>query len=104
MPTLRDKNIGGLDVPVNDPLGVCSVQAVGDLDSEANQCVVVQRLLGNQVLESRTIQKLHCDEGSLVMSADFVNCADIRMVESRGSACLTAEALKGLGISREVIG
>jgi hypothetical protein len=32
--TLSDKNIGGLDISVNDPLHVSSVQCVRNLDSQ----------------------------------------------------------------------
>jgi hypothetical protein len=34
VPALGDKNIGRLDVAVNDPLGVGSIQCIGDFDGE----------------------------------------------------------------------
>ena len=34
VPTVSDKDVGRLDVAVNDPLGVRGVERIGDLDSE----------------------------------------------------------------------
>src|SRR5690242_11453606 len=38
------------------------------------------------------------------MLADFVNCADVWMVQRRGRPCLTPEALESLLIAGDIIG
>ena len=37
MPPISDKNIGRLDVPVNDAFRVSGVQSIGNLNSQSEQ-------------------------------------------------------------------
>src|SRR5580704_6483834 len=67
-----NKNVGRLDVAMNDSLGVCRVQCVGDLDAKIQQGFDFQRLGSNFVLQGNAFKVLHGDEGLLVLVIDLV--------------------------------
>jgi len=48
------------------------------------------------VLQGLTVEKLHRDEGLTVVFADFIDGANIWMVQGRSSLCLTVEAAQSL--------
>jgi hypothetical protein len=51
-----------------------------------------------------TVQELHGDERQPIVFADFVDGADIGMIESRRRSRLPAEAFQRLGIAGQVLG
>src|ERR1700728_3220176 len=54
--------------------------------------------------ECDAIQKLHHEEGLAILLIDFVNCANVGMVQSRSGLCFTAKAAEGLRIFRHFVG
>jgi hypothetical protein len=56
------------------------------------------------MLKGQAIQKFHRDEGLVLVLADLVDRADIRMVQGRGNPCFAAEAFKCVGIIGNVFG
>src|SRR5713101_1611001 len=56
------------------------------------------------MLERQPIQKLHHDEWLAILMPDFIDRADIGMVEGRGRLRLSLEAGQCLGILGDVIG
>ena len=56
------------------------------------------------MLQRQSIQKLHGDERRAVLVVNFVNCADIRMIQCRGGLGFTLEAAKRLQVFGYVIG
>ncbi len=58
----------------------------------------VERSLGNAVLQRCPVQKLHGNEGLGIVLADFVNGADVGVVQGGSRARLTTETLQGLCI------
>src|SRR5215469_11436781 len=54
--------------------------------------------------ESLPFEILHGDEGLAFILADFVNGADIRMVESRGGARFALKTLQSLAVLRKMFG
>jgi len=89
-----DKNIGGLDVAVDDPLGVGSVQRVGDLDFERQNEFGFQRTPSDALLQRHPVQKLHGDEGL----PNLVDGADIGMVQCGRGLSLSLEASQRLRV------
>ncbi len=89
-----DENIGGLDVAVNDPFGVCGIQSVCDFYSQIQQLFEGQRLAFDATLECPPIQVFHGDEGLTVLLAKVVDRANIRMIECGSSLRLTPEAFE----------
>ena len=57
-----------------------------------------------QVLQRHAVQKLHGDERLAVLLADFVDGADVGMVQGGGSLGFTLEALQCLGVSGHFVG
>ena len=56
------------------------------------------------MLQRQPIQKLHGDERRAVLVVNFVNCADIRMIQCRGGLGFTLKAAKRLQVFGYVIG
>ena len=81
---------------MDDAFGVGGIEAVGNFDGEREQGFVVQRLAADQMLEGHAIEKLHGDEGLVAVLADFVDGADVGMVQGGGGAGFAAKALEGL--------
>src|SRR5215475_4572806 len=55
------------------------------------------------MFKSGSFKKFHRNKRTPIKIADFVDGADVGMVQSRSSAGFTAESLKGLGVSRQLI-
>ncbi len=53
------------------------------------------------MLQSRSLQKFHGNERTIIVLADFVDRADVRMVESRCSPCLAAVDHQRAGLVRQ---
>ncbi len=62
------------------------------------------RTPGDAVLQRYAVQKLHGDEGFAVLVVNFVNRADVRMVQRGGRLGLTLEASQRLRVSGDFIG
>ncbi len=103
MTTIGDKNIPGLDVAMNDALGVCRVQRVGDFDGERQQRVQFHRTPGDQVLQGHALQIFHGDERLAVFLANVVNGADVGMVQRGRGLRLPLETAERLGVLSDVV-
>ena len=76
-----NKDVGWLDVAVNDAFGMRSVKGVGNLDSQFQNLFNGQCLACNKMLESVSLEHLHCDERSPIALIDLINRADIGMIQ-----------------------
>ena len=56
------------------------------------------------LLEAFSLQFLHDDEGMAIVVFDFMDGADARMIQLRGSAGLSLKALHGLLVASQIIG
>ena len=83
---------------MDDALRVGGVQRIGNLDGEVEQFVRLEQFPGNALLQGLALQQLHSDEGLAFVLADFVNRADVGMVQRRGGAGLALEAFQGLTV------
>src|SRR5579863_5219178 len=80
------------------------VERVGDLDAQIEHRLNLHRLAGDAVPEGLALQQFHGDESSAIGLVNFVNGADVGVVQRRrglGFALETAESLRVVG---EVIG
>jgi len=99
VPTLRDEDVRRFYVTVNNPFAVRGIERVRNLDAQRQHCFSFQRPPCNSILQSHAIQKLHHDERLISVLADLVNCADIGMIQGRGSSCLASKAFERLRVS-----
>ena len=105
MAALGDKNVGRLDVTVNDSFGVRGVQSVRNLNSPFEH--IFQSATASPAMrcfQRRALHEFHGDERSAVLLADLVDGADIGMVQRGSRARLSAKTLQSLRILRHVVG
>jgi hypothetical protein len=98
-----DKNIGGLDIPVNDPLPVGCVECIGNLDRQRENRLDFHRTPSDPVLQSHAVQKLHHDKRHVVFLPNLMNGADIGMVQSRSSLSLALKSRQSLRVFGDFI-
>ena len=55
------------------------------------------------MLQRHAVQKLHDDERLAVLLADFIDRADIGMVQGGSSLSLSLETSQGLGVSGDLV-
>jgi hypothetical protein len=101
--TLGDKNIGGLNVAVNDATGVRGVESVGDLDAKGEDRLQFHRTACDQVLERRAVEEFHHQKGFAAFLADVVDRANVRMIQRRRGLGFAPETLKRLPILRQIL-
>ena len=100
----RNKDVGRLDVSMNDFFSVRCIERVGDLDGQGEQGLGVQRLARDAMLQSHTVQEFHGDEGLAVLLADVVDGADVWVIQSGCGLGFALESSQGLGIAGNFLG
>jgi hypothetical protein len=98
--SIRDEDVRGLDVAMDDTLRMCRIQCVGNLDSQIEHHFDLQRLAGDPVPERLPLQQFHSDEGSPISLVNLVDRADVRVVQrgrGLGLPLKTAESLCVVG-------
>jgi hypothetical protein len=88
VPSLRHEDVGRLNVAVNDTCAMGGIKRVSDLDGQRKQRLDFHRTFSDHVLECRSVQKLHRDEGAPVLLANVMNRADVGVAQGR--RCLRA--------------
>ena len=95
---IRDKDVRGLDIAMNDAFGVRGIERIGDLDTQRKQRVHFHGTTADAVLQRLAFQKLHRNEGSPVLPTDVIDCADVGVIKRRRGLRLALESGKGLRI------
>ena len=98
------KDVGRFDVAMDDSFRVGGFESVGDLNREREKIIGVERFAADAVLQRHAIEIFHHDERLTVLLANFVNRADIRMIQSRGSASFATKAFQRLWVAYDVVG
>ena len=99
-----DKKIRRLDVTMHDAFGMSRIERVGDLDTQVNQTVNFEGATQHGFAQSLTFQVLHYDEAQPLMFANFVNGADVGMIQSGSRASFAAKTFQGLRVAGDVVG
>jgi hypothetical protein len=81
---LRDQDIRGFQIAMNDVALVRMGESARDLHGHAQGDISRRRLMGDDVAEGPAGHVLHHDEAEIAVLGDVVYRADVRMVE-RGS-------------------
>ena len=100
---LGDENVGRLDVAMNDSFGVSGIQCIGNLDGQIEQNIRLDGLSRDAMLQREAIQKFHGDERLPVLFADFVDGADVGMIQGGCGLRFALEAAQGLRVVRNFI-
>src|ERR1700730_1022937 len=90
--------VGRLDVSMNDALGVCNIESVGNLNSEIEDLLDRKSLTMDMLTESFTVDEFHDDEGTVILFANVVDGAYARMIERGSGVGFAAETLQSLSI------
>src|SRR5229473_39136 len=93
-----DKNVGRLDVSVNDALAVRRVQRIGHLNPQTTQNIRRNRPAADTMFQCYALEKLHGDEASAALLADFVNGADVGVIQRGGGSRLAPKKFQGLRV------
>ncbi len=96
VPALGDKYICRLDVPVDDAFGMRCIKRVRNFDPPGQHLLDWQRLAGNAVLQRGAFHEFHRNKRLTVVFADFIDGADVGMVQGGSSLCLAFEATQSL--------
>src|SRR5713101_6421153 len=107
--TVRNENVGGLDVAMDYAFPVCGVKAIGHLDRKIHylferQTVRFRGSSRNALTERLPMQQLHGDKGCSFVLGDFINCANVGMVRGRSSTSFAPEPLQCNRVGREFLG
>ncbi len=99
-----DEKIGGLDVAMDDAGGVGGVEAVGNLDAPVEEGFDVERAAGDFVFQSLAIEEFHGDEVAAFEFVNFVDGADVGVIQGGGGLCFALETLESLRVAGEIFG
>ena len=100
---LGDKYVCGLDVAMHDSLAVRGVQSVRDSYRQAQQNIGVHRLSGDAMLQRGAVQIFHGDERFAAVIVDFVDRANVRMIQRGGRLRFALKAAENLRIFGYVV-
>src|SRR5258708_36336680 len=99
---IHNEDVRRFYVTVNDSVGVRGLQCAGHLHSDVHQLADLHRPASHELLQGLALQQLHDDNRAAGMLLDFVNGADVGMVQRGCSPRFTQQSLQGLTISRKV--
>jgi hypothetical protein len=104
MTAVGNKDVGWLDVTMDDALVVSRIEGIGNFDGQGEDGRGFHRASGDLVLQRRALEKLHGNEGLAVLLADVVNRADVGMVQGRRRLSFALEACQCLRVAGNVVG
>src|SRR5215467_390417 len=89
---------------MNDTPGMGGIKRIGDLNRDGKKLLGVERAPRDAMLQGGTVEVLHGDKGLLAVPADFIDGANVRVVQGGSRASLAAEAFERLRIIGEFLG
>ena len=103
-PVVRDEQVVGLQVAVDDALVVRGGEPLGDLARVVDGLARRQRAAVQAAAQRFAFEQLRDDVGRAVVDADVVDGQDVRVIELPGGARLLLEAMQPARIRRERLG
>jgi hypothetical protein len=104
LPLAADDDVAGLDVAVDDPRRVRGLEGVGDLQRDPDDFRRGQLVPRHVHLEVGPVAPLHDDEGRAFVLVDFVDRADVRVVERGDGLRFARQPPGGLGVTGQLLG
>src|SRR5262249_803216 len=90
--SVAEKNVGGLEVAMNDTPFVRVMNGAGEERDEIGGLARGQRLPGCVLRQVAAAEEFEREEGPSLVLADLVNLTDIRMLQSRDCLRLLAKS------------
>ena len=103
MTAIGNEKVGGLDVAMNNALGVSGIEGISDLDAQVHEAVGFERPAEDGFPHSPAFQMLHHNEWASLEFTDLVDRADVGMIQRGSGTGFAAETLKGLGILGDIV-
>ena len=100
----RDEDVRGLDIAVDNSLGVRRFQCVGDLEGNANDLIRGHGFALHHHAQRLPFQQLHAYVVPALVFANFVDRADVRMIQGRSGPRFALEPLKVGRIGCKIFG
>ena len=97
------EDIRRLDIAMNNAFGMRRDQRIRHLDRDLEQLLHLHGFAMQPLLQALPLQLLHDDEGVPVVIVDFVNRADVGMVQLRGRPRFPLKAVERLTIPNQVV-
>jgi hypothetical protein len=88
---------------MNDAFAVSRVERISDLDGNRDNLLRIQGTGGYQVFQRYAVQVLHGDERMAFVAPNFVDGADIGVIECGCTSCFAAKAFQGMRIPFRVL-
>src|ERR1700730_17855248 len=104
MSLVRDEDVCGLDVSMNDPCRMSRIEPVGNVYGQWQQQFSLQRLSRYAELQRHPIQELHGNERLPMLIVNFVDRADVGMIQCRGRLGFALEAAECLRVFGYIFG
>ena len=102
---IRNEDVRGFDVAMDDPLLMRRVQSGGNLNADVEQKKRRQgSLIGDTVAQGPALQQRHYEERLAFVVSELVKQADIDMVQSGNCSGFPFESLQSFGIGSEFFG
>ncbi len=104
MSALGDKDVGGLDIAVDDVFCMSGVERVCNLDGERQNRFRVHRSRTDAMFQGHAVEKLHGDKRLALLVVNFMNGADVGMIQGRGRLGFPLEAAERLRVFGYIVG
>jgi len=88
---------------MNDAFAVSSIERIGNLDGNGDHTLSIQSSCRYQVFQRYAIQVLHSDKCLTLVFPNFVDGADVWMIERRSSTRFTAKTFQGNRVPGRVL-
>ena len=88
------KNIGGLNIAMDNSFGVSRVERIRQLYSDIQNAIECQRSTANQAAKSLSLKQLHRDEMVPFVFLHIVDRANIGVIQLRGGARLALKSFQ----------
>ena len=98
----REHDVPGLQIPMDDALPVCRLKGVRDLDAEAEYLCERQRSTFETCRQRLTFEQFEHEVLGVVLAADVVQAADVRVIERGDRLGLALEAGAELRVGRQL--
>src|SRR5215471_5618485 len=95
---LCHKDVRGLNVAVNYAFGMCCIQSARNISRNAQKLFEFHWAARDHMLQCLAVQEFHGDERLRFMLSDFVNGADIWMIQCGSCSCFSPEAFESLQV------